>query len=156
MRAQFYTSNLMGGSEQSLAATFKSLVTLTCPATTTDAEIYQGVAGASGAPNATDCSIQLHFAKQTAVGTSTSATPVAYDGSKRAAAIIGAVNYTAEGTITANTQYQWSINQRQSWQNYFWQGDELVIPATSAAGWAFRAASATYASTVDAVISHRE
>ena|SRR5271166_5689925 len=157
MRAQFYTSNLFGGSEQNLAAGFKTMVALTAAtATLTDAEIYQAVAGASGAPNATDCSIQLHFIKQTAAGTSTPATPIAYDGSKRAAGIVGAVNFTAEGTTTASTQYQWSTNQRQSWQNYFWQGDEFVIPATNLAGWAFRCASATYASTMDVVVSHRE
>lgn len=101
----------------------------------------------SSAPASTDTNIQFDLSRQTAAGTATAYTLVANDPADGAFTGAGAVNYTIEGTITANSSvFNIGLNQRAPyrWQTYLGSGGELVYPATANNGFAFRVLSAGY------------
>lgn len=160
--ALYASNNTMGGTQQNLATTFKTILALTAETTTlgvTRGFIYEFNVGADGLPNATDCAIVWDLSPITAAGTSTPVTPVALDQADVACRAQGEANFTAEGTITANAQ-RWALaaNQRAS---YRWVVNpcgpgEIVWPATDEAGFAMRAKSSTYASTTVVSMLHRE
>jgi hypothetical protein len=108
--------------------------------------------GATGVPNSTDCPINWDISEQTAAGTATSITPRANDVGGGDAAALGtyAANYTAAGTVTASSS-AWFIglNQRASYRIQMrdeWSA--LIVPAVNLKGFAMRAFSPNYASTV--------
>lgn len=148
--ARYAISNIIGGTQQALSATFKTIVTATAAtATLTSAKIYEIGIGQDGTLNATDCQVAWDLSRQTAAGTATAVTPVALDGSSRAAGTVAAANATAEGTITAASNiFEQAINQRGTWR---WQaadeGAMFIIPATNLAGFALRARSSNYVGT---------
>ena len=148
--ARYNLNNQLAGTAQALTTTYKSIVAATAAtATLTSAKVYEIGIGQDGTLNATDCQVVWDLSRQTAAGTATAITPVALDGSVRAAGTVGAANATAEGTITgASAVWDRSINQRGVWQ---WQAAEegamFIIPATNLAGLALRAKSPTYVST---------
>lgn len=148
--ARYALNNRMAGTQQNLSTSFKTIVAATAAtATLTSAKIYEIGIGQDGTLNATDCQVVWDLSRQTAAGTSTSATPAALDGSTRAAGTVGSVNFTAEGTITSGSSvFLQSINQKGTWR---WQaadeGAMFIIPATNLAGFALRALSPTYTST---------
>lgn len=148
--AQYVISNTQTGTQQSLAATYKTLTALTAAtATLRRAWVYDILVGASGQPNAVDCEIVWQFSRQTAAGTSTAATPNPNDPADVAAGTVGSVNFTAEGTVTASSELlTLGLNQRNS-QRWVARDDKsrLVIPATNLAGIAGRAKSSAYTST---------
>jgi hypothetical protein len=149
--ARFHVDNRLSATQQALATTFKTQVSLTAAtATLCRAQVVELAYGADGAPNATDCQIVYDVSAQTAAGTpSTTVTPVKVNPADVASRTVGAINYTAEGTITAtSTVFTRSLNQRASQQWYANPGSEIIIPATNLAGVAFRALSPTYASFV--------
>jgi hypothetical protein len=160
--ALYASNNLLGGTQQSLSSSFKTITALTAETTTLGVSrgfIYEILIGADGAPNATDCAIQWDLSAITAAGTATTAIPVALDGADIAGRITADVNATAEPTYTAASS-RWALgaNQRAS---YRWQVNpcgpgEIVIPATDEAGFGLRAKSVTYASTVVGHLYHRE
>lgn len=149
--AQYSINNRLAGSQQNLSSSFKTIVALTAAtASLRRAWIYEVEVGADGAPNATDCAIVYDWSRQTAAGTSTSATPNPLDTADTAAGTVGTVNFTAEGTITsASSLMSLALNQRNS-QRWIARDDKsaLIIPATNLAGIACRALSPTYTSTV--------
>jgi hypothetical protein len=148
--ARYNVNNQLGGTAQALSTSYKTIVAATAAtATLTSAKVYEIGIGQDGTLNATDCQVVWDLSRQTAAGTSTAVTPVALDGSARAAGTVGSANFTAEGTITASSAvWDRSINQRGVWQ---WQaadeGAMFIIPATNLAGFALRAKSSNYAST---------
>lgn len=149
--ALYSANNRLAGTQQALTTTFKTQMSLTAAtATLRRAWIYEWEVGADGAPNATDCAIVYDWSRQTAAGTSTSATPNPLDSADTAAGTVATVNFTAEGTITAaSSLMSVALNQRNS-QRWIARDEKsaLIIPATNAAGIAARALSPTYASTV--------
>lgn len=151
--ALYSTNNRLAGSQQNLTSTFKTIIALTAAtgaATLKRGWIYEVEVGADGAPNATDCAIVWDWSRQTAAGTSTSATPNPLDSADTAAGLVAAVNFTGEGTITAaSSLMSLALNQRNS-QRWIARDEKsaLIIPATNLAGIAARALSPTYASTV--------
>lgn len=157
--AQYSINNRLAGTQQNLSTSYKTIVALTAAtATLRRAFIYELEVGADGLPNATDCAIVYDLSLQTAAGTSTSATPVPLDQADTAAGTVGSVNFTAEGTITAaSSRMSLALNQRNS-QRWIARDDKsrLVIPATNLAGYACRALSSTYASTVLATLMFDE
>jgi hypothetical protein len=158
--ALYAVNNTMGGTQQNLSSTFKTILTVkAATATLRRAFIYEFGVGADGLPNATDCAIVWDLSAQTADGTATAVTPVAMDQADTAAGSVAVANATAEGTITANSA-RWTLaaNQRAS---YRWVVNpcgpgEIVIPATNLAGFSLRAKSSTYASTTVGNILFRE
>lgn len=158
--ALYNTNNLLGGTQQNLSTSFKSIVIAkAATATLRRAFIYEIAFGADGTPNATDCAIVWDLSKQTADGTATAATPIPLDAADAAAGTVSAANATAEGTITATSAaFDLAANQRASYRWVVAPGGpgEIVIPATNLAGYALRAKSSTYASTVVGELKFRE
>lgn len=150
--ALYAISNTQAGSQQNLASTYKTLIALTAAtgaATLKRGWIYELEVGLDGNPNATDCAAVWQWSRQTAAGTSTSATPNPLDPADTAAGLVASVNFTAEGTITAASELlTLALNQRNS-QRWIARDDRsaLVIPATNLAGIAGRVKSSTYTST---------
>lgn len=148
--ARYALNNRLAGTQQNISTSFKTIVAATAAtATLTSAKVYEVAIGQDGSLNATDCQVVWDLSRQTAAGTSTSATPVALDGSNRAAGTVGSVNFTSEGTITSTSSvFTQAVNQRGTWR---WQaadeGGMFIIPNTNLAGFALRALSPTYAST---------
>lgn len=158
--ANYSVSTGLGGTEQNMTSSFKTLIALT--AQTSGLKrfgIFEVVCGADGPPNATDCSIVYDISRQTAAGTATAATPNAINPADGVAVTVGAINATAEGTVTASSAVEYAaLNQRAT---YRWAVDPnsdsvLWAPATNLAGFAIRAKSATYASTIGAKALFRE
>lgn len=146
-QAKFSASNTLGGTQQSLSTSYKTLLALTAAtATLTSAEVYDVMFGTDGTP--ADNTVTYDISRQTAAATGTAVTPVALDGSKRAAGTVGTANATVEGTITgASSVLSIAVNQRASYRWVAAPGSELIIPATNLAGFAFRAKSPSYTGT---------
>lgn len=148
--ALYSVNNRLAGTQQNLSTSFKTLLSLTAAtATLRRARIFEWEVGTDGLPNATDCAVVWDWSRQTAAGTSTSATPNAMDPADTASGTVASVNFTAEGTITAaSSLMSVALNQRNS-QRWIARDDTsaMVIPATNLAGIACRALSTTFAST---------
>lgn len=153
--AQFTISNQNAGTPQNLSSTYKSILIATAATGATTLRriwIMEWDIGASDVPNATDCPINWDASEQTAAGTATSLTPRVNDLGGGDAAALGtyATNATIEGTVTASSQ-AWGLplNQRASYRIQMrdeWSA--LIVPAVNVKGFALRAKSPNYASTV--------
>jgi hypothetical protein len=160
--ALYSANNRLAGTQQVLTTTFKTQMSLTAAtgaATLKRGWIYDVEFGADGQPNgSTDCSIVYDWSRQTAAGTSTSATPNPVDPADTAAGLICSVNFTAEGTVTAaSSLMSVALNQRNS-QRWIARDEKsaLIIPATNLAGIAVRALSTAFTSTVLITQFHAE
>ena len=156
--ALYAASNLLGGTQQNLSSTYKTLMQLTAQTTgLRRAWVYEVLIGLDGPPNSTDCAIDWDISRCTTVGTGTAVTPNPLDSADAAATTVATANLTVEPTVTAaSSLFGLGANQRAS---YDWKanpGSELVVPATNLAGLAIRAKSATYASTGTAQAYFRE
>lgn len=148
-------SNLNAGSAQNLSSTAKTILAVTAATGATTLRrgwIMEWEIGAADVPNATDCPINWDISEQTAAGTSTALTPRFNDlgGGDAAALLVYSTNFTIEGTVTASSQ-AWGLplNQRASYRVQM--RDEfhsLIVPAVNLKGFAMRAKSPNYASTV--------
>lgn len=148
--AVYSASNSLAGTQQATAAAYKTQVSLTAAGTPVRALVQEIDVGTPGTP--ADNYMEYDISRQTAVGTSTSATPNPLDTTFRASSTLAAVNYTAEGTVTAaSSVFYLALNQRASYRWVAAPGSELIIPATAAAGFAIRARSAAYTGTVSAM-----
>lgn len=150
--AQYNLSNLLGGTQQNMTTTFKTVtyaVATTGATTLRRGWIKEVEVGADGAPNAADTTIVYSWDRTTADGTGTSVTPPPLDVTDAAALLTYKANYTVEPTVTANTGLLvLALNQRNS-QRVSYEDDKcLVIPAVNLSGIVGRAKSAIFASTV--------
>lgn len=154
--AKFSMNNSLGGTQQAIAAAYKTIASATAEtASLTSARIYDVLIGTDGTP--ADNFVAWDISKQTAVGTSTVVTAVPLDNSFRAAGTIAEVNYTGEGTITAaSSVFFIGVNQRASYRWVAAPGSELVIPATDENGFALRAKSAAYTGTATGTMLFEE
>lgn len=153
--AQFGVTNTNAGTQQNLSSSHKTLLVITAATGATTLRrgwIYEFEVGADNVPNATDCPINYDISAQTAAGTATATTPLPLDqgGGDAAALLAYAVNATAEGTITASSSvFYLPLNQRASQR---WiardQSSCIIVAAVNLKGWAIRAKSPNYASTV--------
>lgn len=152
--ASFTVNNQNAGSLQALTTTYKTQLAITAATGATTLRrvwITEVEWGAFNVPNATDCMITFDISTQTAAGTSTALTPIVTDqgGGDAAALATYAVNFTAEGTITASSSvFNKSINQRAS-DKQWWRDKATcpIIAAVNLKGFAMRALSTNYAST---------
>jgi hypothetical protein len=154
--AKFSVNNDMGGTKQAMAAAYKTLVAITAAtATLTRGKIGDVLFGTPGTP--ADNAMEWDISRQTAAGTSTAATPASLGPFDRASGMVAAVNFTAEGTITAGSSMLYiPTNQRASYRWSANPGYELEIPNTNLAGFAIRGRSATYTGTAGVQAYHEE
>lgn len=145
--ANYSANNINAGTQQAIAAAYKTLLSLTAQTTSLRRiKIYDALMGTNGTP--ADNYVEYDISRQTAAGTSTSTTPNMLDPADAAAFTVGSSNFTAEGTITAaSSVFYVGVNQRASYRWVAAPGSELVGPATNLAGFAFRARSAGYTGT---------
>ena len=144
--ANYYVTNLLGGTQQNLSTSYKTLVSTVSSATVRRVKIFEVNVGTDGTP--ADNVVVFDVSRQTAAGTSTAVTPLPLDPADAAALTTCTANSTAEPTITATSSvFNIAMNQRASYRWVAAPGSELVGPATSAAGFALRAKSPAYTST---------
>ena len=145
--ALYSASNTLGGTQQALSTSYKTLLALTAAtATLTGARLFDVTLGADGTP--ADNVLTYDISRQTAAGTSTAVTPTQLDLQARAAGTVGAANFTAEGTITAaSSVLSITANQRATYRWVTQPELGFVIPATNLAGFAVRAKSPAYTGT---------
>lgn len=146
----FYTvHNRLGGTQQNLGATFKTIVNIV-GAATFRTRLWEVDVGPDGAPNATDCQIVYDIANKdaTTAGTGTAVTPNKTNPADRAASLVVNANYTAEPT-TFTSSLSLALNQRASQRWIAYGPDQtLVMAATASLGLGVRALSPTYAAPV--------
>jgi hypothetical protein len=161
--ASFLINNLNAGSQQNLAAAFKTLLSWNAATGATTLRrvwLTECEWGATDVPNATDCPVILDISRMTAAGTGTTLTPTLSDdgGGDAAALATYTANYTAEPTVTAATsKFFKSINQRASDKQ--WWRDKASCPISAAVnlqGYVIRVKSPNYASTYQAQASVEE
>lgn len=153
--AVYTITNQNAGTPQNLSSSFKTINAITAATGATTLRrgwLMEWEIGASDVPNATDCPINWDISEQTAAGTSTSLAPRFNDlgGGDAAALLVYSTNFTIEGTVTASSQgWGLPLNQRASYRVQM--RDEfhsMIVPAVNLKGWAMRAKSPNYASTV--------
>src|SRR5579871_1707555 len=151
----YAAGNSIGGTQQAMSTSYKTLLALTAAtAALKRGKLYDLLIGTNGTP--ADNVMEFDVSRQTAAGTSTGVTPNPLDAADVAAGTVGSANFTAEGTITANSRVLGvGINQRASYRWVAAPGSELVWPATNLAGLAVRAKSPAYTGTAvaDALFS---
>ena len=154
--AVYHTNTELAGTPQAMAATYKTLITLTAAtATLTSGKIIDVMFGTEGTP--ADNFLEYDISRQTAAGTITAATPTALDPTTRACGTVAGVNATAEGTVTAaSSVFYIAVNQRASYRWVAVPGSELIIPNVNLAGFAIRAKSAAYTGNATASVYHSE
>jgi len=150
--ARYAANNLLGGTQQNLSTSFKTVVSTNAAtgATTLRRGWWDEIdVGQDGLPNATDCHVVWSVDRMTAAGTGTGVTAAPLETNDAAALLTYVANYTAEPTVTGATSLlPIALNQRQNarWK-VFDLNQALVIPATNLAGLVLRAKSTTFAAT---------
>ena len=144
-----------------LTTTYKTAAQINAAGTTKRAKVYEIMVGPTGAPNATDCSIQFDVSRITATGAGAYTTwaPTLLDSADGASVISAGINATAEATqITANSSlWNEGVNQRNSLRWVAPQESQyLVAPAAAGNGFVLRGLSATYTSTVSGQLTYQE
>jgi hypothetical protein len=151
----FITSNQLGGTEQNLTTTYKTLVNVY--ATTGQLRrtyVYSIHAGVDGTLNATNCQVKIDVSAMTAEGTATTVTPnpntILETGTESGALSTSKANHTGEPTVTSNSSRLSRAFNQQGFVNWvaLMDSDQIIGPAVAANGWVLRALSLTYASTV--------
>jgi hypothetical protein len=140
---------------QAITTSFITLINLSSSATTRRIKIFEFVFGTDGTP--ADQVMTWDVSRSTAIGTGTSGVIVPLDPADGAALSVATINHTVEPTVTANSSH-WGagMNQRATHRWVAFPGKELVGPATSAAGFAFRAKSPGYTGTATAQVEFEE
>ncbi|MCW2309745.1 hypothetical protein [Rhodobium gokarnense] len=147
--AGYAASNLLGGTQQSMTTTFKTALVLAASNGTSLQRfmVHDIIFGTDGTP--ADQAMTWDVSRTTASGTATSITPNKIDLADGAFLGVGLANNTVEPTVTSNSNLlPIGANQRASMRWVAFPGQELVVPATDAAGLAFRAKSPGYTGTV--------
>lgn len=156
--AKYFVNNNLGGTQQVMTTTFKTLVEAISSATVKRVKIFEIKCGQNSTPASSDTSIEFDVSAVTVSGTGTAATPTKFDPGDGAALTLCEVNQTVEPTITANSAV-WGVggNQRAP---FYWvaltDSAMLIGPATSASGWALRCKSPAYVGTAYGSISFDE
>jgi hypothetical protein len=155
--SRYAVTNSLGGTQQAMGASYKTLIALTCQTATLGRfRIYELMIGTNGTP--ADNYLEYDVSRQTAAGTGTIVTANPVDGADAAAGTLAIVNATAEGTITAaSSVFYLPWNQRAS---LIWRAatpdDMLIAPAVNLAGFAIRARSGAYTGTIGITTKFQE
>lgn len=146
--AGYAASNLLGGTQQAMSTSFKTLLGLAAANGTAlrRISVYEFVFGTDGTP--ADQAMTYDVSRETAAGTRTSITPTKLDPADGAFLGAAGANTTSEGTVTAaSSLWGAGINQRATHRWVAFPGGELIVPATDANGLCFRAKSPGYTGT---------
>lgn len=155
--AGYAVSNLLGGTQQAISTSYKTLVDISASNGTAlrRIKIVEFVFGTDGTP--ADQAMTYDVSVISALGTATSLTPNPLDPADSAFLGVAKGNDTVEPTVTANSsKWAGAVNQRATLRWVAFPGMELVIPATNAAGLAFRAKSPGYTGTAVAQVEFQE
>lgn len=141
--------------QQVMASAFKTLINLSAGGTPRRIKVHEFVFGTDGTP--ADNAMTWDVSRSSAVGTGTTGVVVPLDPADAAFSGVSTINNTVEPTVTANSS-QWAagMNQRATHRWVAYPGQELVVPATTAAGLAFRAKSPGYTGTAVAQVEFVE
>lgn len=140
--AKYHGNNEIGGTQQALSSSYKTLVAAFCSATVRRGKVYDILIGTNGTP--ADNSMEWTIQRMTVDGTGTAITPNPLDPADAASAATSKANYTAEPTVTANSDLWYvGVNQRASYRWVCAPGSELIWPATAANGLVLRTKSAS-------------
>lgn len=148
------------GTQQAMAATYKTLVCVYASTTGTASlvrrgKIYDILVGTDGTP--ADNYLEWDMARMTAPSTSAIASANPLDPADAAMASGAVANSTTEGTYTSSGEVWYvGINQRASYRWVAAPGSEIVYPATSSAGVGLRARSAAYTGTATGTVYNQE
>lgn len=144
------------GTSQAVAATYKTLVSVTgAQSAPRRGKIYDVLVGTNGTP--ADNYMQWAIQRVTVPSTGTAITPPPLDPADAAATTVTVANSTTEGTVTAGSdQFYVGVNQRASYRWVAAPGSELVWPATSCAGYVLRVLSGGYTGTATGEIQFQE
>ncbi len=156
------TNSTLGGTgtQQAMAATYKTLTAVYSSTTGTTSlvrrgKVYDILIGTNGTP--ADNALEFVLARLTAPSTSAIASANALDPADSAAASGVVANSTTVGTFTSSAEVWYvGINQRASYRWVAAPGSEFVYPATSSAGFGLRARSAGYTGTATGTILFEE
>jgi hypothetical protein len=156
--AGFAASNLNATTptQTAMTTTFKTLVNLAIGATTfRRIKVHEFVFGTDGTP--ADNAMTWDVSRTTTVGTGVAGVVVPLDSADSAFLGTSTINHTIEPTVTANTSV-WTagMNQRATHRWVAYPGQELVVPATTLNGLAFRARSPGYTGTAVAQVEFVE
>jgi hypothetical protein len=145
--AKYAIGNDLGGSQQAVSGTYKTLVSMfATTGTLRRGKLYDILIGTNGTP--ADNYVEWDVSRMTADGTGSAITPNALDPADAAAAGTAKANYTVEPTVTANSSvFYVGVNQRASYRWVAAPGSELVYPATANNGLVGRARSGGYTGT---------
>lgn len=153
--AAYTVSNQNAGSAQNLSSSYKTILGINAATGATTLRrgwLMEWEIGADNVPNSTDCPISWSIDVMTAAGTASALTPQVNDigGADAAALLTYNANYTAEPTVTANSNlWYMGLNQRASYRVQMrdeWSA--IIVPAVNLKGPVMRAKSPNYASTV--------
>jgi len=164
MATTWNTNNTIGGTQQNLSTSYKTLVNVYATTGALQRTYVSSLhVGANAAPNSTDCPIQVDVSLMTAEGTATTLTPLAMNATLETGTIAGPRstskgNHTAEPTVTSNsTRLARAFNQRGYLYWVAMDDQHMIVgPAVANNGWVLRAQSPNYASTCVGEIQFQE
>jgi hypothetical protein len=148
-------TNVNAGSPQNLSSTYKSILSMNAATGATTLRrgwIMEWEIGASDVPNATDCPINWDISEQTAAGTATALTPrVQRLGGGDAAALLDLCRQlTPSRAPSPRPRRRGSFRSTSAppTASRCAMNSTLIVPAVNLKGFALRAKSPNYASTV--------
>jgi hypothetical protein len=132
------------GAQATVSGSYKTVLsTYSTTGSLRRGKIYDILIGTNGTP--ADNYLQWDVSRQTADGTGTAVTPNPLDPADVAALATAKNNYSAEGTVTANSSlFNVGINQRASYRWVAAPGSELLFPSTANNGLVLRTQSGGY------------
>ncbi len=156
----------VGGNQATIASTYKGLAAIWTQTTATVVAVrrtkwFEIIIGATTAPNATDCAIQVdvsRLASTTSIA-GTSFTPNPLDPADGAAIAASITNSTTEAAaaLISTQLLNFGINQRATTRWVASQESQyLTAPATNLNGLYLRGLSATYAAALSGQVTYME
>jgi len=140
--AKYAIGNDLAGSQQAIAATYKTLISVFAGSTARRGKIYDVLIGTNGTP--ADNYLEWDVSRMTADGTGSSVTPNALDPADSAALGTRKANYTVEPTVTAaSSLFYVGVNQRASYRSRRPDRSSFIRRAPTTASSAARAPAAT-------------
>ena len=156
--AKYITSNSLGGTQQAVSSTYKTLLNAYASSGTAvrRGKVYDVLVGTNGTPADNYMEWDISRFSATAILTATAVTPNPLDAAD--AAMLGAsyANATTENTYVNNgtgaSVFYVGVNQRASYRWVAAPGSELVYAATDLTGLGLRTKSGGYTGTATATM----
>lgn len=151
--ANFAASNSLGGTQQAISGTYKTLLNMYASSTTAlrRGKVYDLLIGTNGTPADNYMEWDVSRFSATAILTATAVTPNPLDAADSAFLGVANANATGENTYVANgvgaSVFYVGVNQRASYRWVAAPGSELVYAATALVGLGLRARSGGYTGT---------